>query len=48
MRERPESLRYFDLPVQVKILEDWVIRRKPVYERGSSETIRVGTVMSKI
>ena len=34
MRERPESLRYFDLPVQVKILEDWVIRRKPVHKTG--------------
>ena len=30
MRERPESLRYFDVTVQVTILEDWVIRRKPV------------------
>src|SRR6185436_10238513 len=31
MRERPESLRYFDPNVvQVTILEDWVIRRKPV------------------
>ena len=30
MRGRPESLRYFDLLVQVTTREDWVIRRKPV------------------
>jgi len=29
MRGRPESLRYFDLVVQVTSREDWVIRRKP-------------------
>ena len=36
--------------VQVTTREDWVIRRKPVcdFTQGSSETIRVGTVMSKI
>ena len=36
---------------EVKIHEDWVIRRKPVAGTGeldSSETIRVGTAMSKI
>jgi len=53
MRGRPESLWYFDLNGQVKIHEDWVIRRKPrgiktKLSEGSSETIRVGTVMSKI
>ena len=32
MRGRPESLRYFDLVVQVTTREDWVIRRKPVVE----------------
>src|SRR6185503_11217840 len=31
MRGRPESLRYlWTTPVQVKSLEDWVIRRKPL------------------
>ena len=30
MRERPESLGYLSYKSQVKILEDWVIRRKPV------------------
>jgi len=50
MRGRPESLWYFDQTIQVKIHEDWVIRRKPgpTGTRGSSETIRVGTVTSKI
>jgi len=50
MRGRPESLRYFDLVVQVTSREDWVIRRKParIIAQGSSETIRVGTETSKI
>jgi hypothetical protein len=34
MRGRPESLWYFDERVQVKIHEDWVIRRKPRRDRS--------------
>jgi hypothetical protein len=34
MRGRPESLWYFDRMVQVKIHEDWVIRRKPRRDRS--------------
>ena len=35
MRGRPESLWYFDQTIQVKIHEDWVIRRKPGPNRNA-------------